>query len=428
MEGLISGTPMVFLAVLGIVGVIVGAVFSAAETALQRLTRSQVTELRQEGRPRADLCGRILERRAEIITGTAFARLLSELTAAVALTLFIADLLPNWWAVLLASIGVSVLLVTLVMGASPREYGRRNPGQLVHRLAPGLSFVGYLARPFLALTRKRGREAERTIEDREQAEEDLRDMVDLVSENEHIEDIERAMLQSVFELRRTLTREVMVPRTDMITVTEDTTLDKALALFVRSGFSRVPVIGENADDIKGVAYLKDALRASRRPGSGKMAVSDVMRPARLVPEMKPVDELMREMQTELFHMAIVIDEYGGVAGLATMEDLIEELVGEVQDEHDGHLLAVQPLEDGSFRIPARLPVADLGNLFDLDLDDDDVDTAGGLLAKTLGRVPIEGAEVTIHGLHLVAERAGGRRRQIVTMLVSEAGEEVEADE
>ncbi|HHW83473.1 MAG TPA: CBS domain-containing protein, partial [Actinomycetales bacterium] len=176
------------------------------------------------------------------------------------------------------------------------------------------------------------------------------------------------------------------------------------------------------DDVQGIIYLKDALRASRRPNSADIRVADVMRSARLVPEMKLVDELMREMQTELFHMAIVIDEYGGVAGLVTMEDVIEELVGEVQDEHDGHLLEVQPLEDGTFRIPARLPVDDLGDLFDLDLDDDDVDTAGGLLAKALGRVPIEGAEAQVHGLSLLAERAGGRRRQIVTMLVSKAPE------
>nr|NLD40743.1 HlyC/CorC family transporter [Actinomycetales bacterium] len=417
---------MAFLAILGVIGVALGASFSAAETALQRLTRSHVADLRQEGRPRAESCARILERRTEVMVGTAFARLVAELTAAVAITLLIADLLPTWWSVLLASVGASVLLATLVMGASPREYGRRNPGLLVHRLAPVLSLLGHLARPWIALTRRRAKETVRSIEEREQAEEDLRDMVDLVTENEHIEDIERAMLQSVFELRRTLTREVMVPRTDMITLASDSELDKALALFVRSGFSRVPVIGENVDDILGVAYLKDALRASRRPGSARVTVAEVMRPARLVPEMKPVDELMREMQTELFHIAIVIDEYGGVAGLVTMEDLIEELVGEVQDEHDAHFLAVQPLEDGAFRIPARLPVTDLGELFDLDLDDDDVDTAGGLLTKTLGRVPIEGAEVTVHGLRLLAERSGGRRRQIVTMLVQrEADEAVE---
>ncbi|HZK06102.1 MAG TPA: hemolysin family protein [Actinomycetaceae bacterium] len=420
---------MTLLGVIAVVGVIFGAIFSAAESALQRLTRSHVAELKQEGRPRADLCGTILDNRAEAILGTGAARLMFKLMAAVAVTLLIADLLPNWWSVFLVSVVVVTILVAIVMGSQPRDVGRRNPGNVVHRLARGIRALGVLARPAIAMRHRRAArdESGRALEDREQAAEDLREMVYLVSESDHIEDEERDMLQSVFELGRTLTREVMVPRPDMITVSAGATLEKALALFVRSGFSRVPVIGENADEVRGVLYLKDSLRASRRPHASDILVEDVMRPARFVPEMKLVDELMREMQNESIHMAIVIDEYGGVAGLVTMEDLIEELVGEVQDEHDANLPAVQDLGNGTFRIPARLPVDELGELFDLSLDDDDVDTAGGLLAKALGRVPIEGAEAEILGLHLVAERAGGRRRQIVTMRVSRAPE-LEDDE
>lgn len=419
---------MVLLGVIAVAGVIIGALLAAADAALQRLSRSHVAELKNEGRRRADLVATLLDHRVESVAGVAGARMLAEATAAVAVTLLLADLLPTWWLVLLASIAAVALLHAILMGSEPREVGRRNPGGTVHALARLIRILGTLARPMVAFQHRSGRDdATRQTEEREQAADDLRDMVDRVSENEHIEENEREMLQSVIALGRTLTREVMVPRPDMITVNIDSPLDKALALFIRSGFSRTPVIGENVDDIRGVLYLKDALRASRRPGVD-VGIESVMRPAKFIPEMVPVDDVMRQMQAESFHIAIVVDEYGGVAGLVTMEDLLEELVGEVQDEHDANLPAVQEVAEGLFRIPARLPVDELGELFDLEIADEDVDTAGGLLAKALGRVPIEGAEADLLGVHMVAERSGGRRRQIVTMLVSRSTDsgEVEA--
>jgi CBS domain containing-hemolysin-like protein len=298
---------------------------------------------------------------------------------------------------------------------------------VLHALAGLVTVLIALARPGVAVGRAVWPGSGRTeLEEREDAAEDLRDMVDLVSENEQIEDDERTMLHSVFELGRTLTREVMVPRTDMITLLLDTSLDRAIGLFIRSGFSRIPVIADGVDDMRGMLYLKDALRATRRNGDTALTAADVMRPVRFVPEMKLVDDLLREMQAESSHIAVVVDEYGGVAGLVTIEDLLEELVGELQDEHDADLPAVEDVGDGVLRIPARMAVDDLGDLFDLEIDDDDVDTAGGLLAKALGKVPIEGAEADILGLHLVAERADGRRRQISTMLVSRTENEDES--
>lgn len=417
MEGLVTGTPVILLGLIAVVGVAMVAVLTASEAAISRLTRAHVAELKQEGRPNADACSTILDRRHESLLGINFARALSEITTAVAVTLLVADILPSWWSVLLVAIALVGILEGLLMG-SPRELGRRNPAATAHALATLIRLLGWMAQPF----GWRRRRAELEDEGRELAAEELRDMVDLVSESEHMEEVEREMLFSVFELRSTLTREVMVPRPHMITVNGGTSLDKALALFVRSGYSRVPVIGENVDDVLGVLYLKDSLRASRRPRATEMLVDEVMRPARLVPEMKPVDELMREMQAESFHIAVVIDEYGGVAGLVTMEDLIEELVGEVQDEHDANPPEIKEISPGTFRVPARLPIDELGDLFELDLSDDDVDTAGGLLAKALGRVPIEGSEADALGLHLLADKAGGRRRRIITLVVSRSVE------
>jgi len=235
-----------------------------------------------------------------------------------------------------------------------------------------------------------------------------------------VESGERQMIHSVFELGDTIAREVMVPRTDVVWIERTKTVRQALALALRSGFSRLPVIGENVDDVVGVVYLKDLVRRSQNSGDQRgPRVEELMRTPTFVPESKPVDELLRDMQAQRIHIAIVVDEYGGFAGLVTIEDILEEIVGEIADEHDTvQRPPVEELPDGSMRVTARLPVEDLAELFDVELpEDDDVETVGGLLARALGRVPIEGASAEIGGLKLVAESTGGRRNRIDTMLV-----------
>jgi CBS domain containing-hemolysin-like protein len=223
----------------------------------------------------------------------------------------------------------------------------------------------------------------------------------------------------------------MVPRTEMITADATTPLRKALSLMLRSGYSRVPVVGASVDDLRGVLYLKDLVRRLQdSPESADDPVAHLARPAVFVPESKPVDQLLREMQATSSHIALVVDEYGGIAGLVTMEDALEEIVGELTDEHDHSGPEVEDLGDGTFRVPARMPVDEVGELFDLDLDDDEVDTAGGLLAKALGKVPLPGSAGEIHGLRLTAERVEGRRKQLATLLVrlAAAGAGAGADE
>ncbi len=189
-------------------------------------------------------------------------------------------------------------------------------------------------------------------------------------------------------------------------------------LFLRSGFSRIPVIGESTDDPLGVLYLKDVARRlhSGHPGNDEMAVERAMRPAVFVPESKTVDALLREMQGEAAHVALVVDEYGGIAGLVTIEDLVEEIVGEIADEYDRDPPQVEELEEGTYRLSARLPIDDLAELFDVEIEEDEVDSVGGLLAKALGRVPIPGASTAVHGIVLTAELTEGRRNRITSVL------------
>ena len=259
---------------------------------------------------------------------------------------------------------------------------------------------------------------------------ELRELVDMAEERGVVESGEREMIHSVFELGDTIAREVMVPRTDVVWIERTKTVRQALALALRSGFSRIPVIGENVDDVVGVVYLKDLVRRSQNPQErGGPRVEELMRTPTFVPESKPVDELLREMQAQRIHIAIVVDEYGGFAGLVTIEDILEEIVGEIADEHDAFQRPpVEELPDGSMRVTARLPVEDLAELFDVELpEDDDVETVGGLLARELGLVPIEGASAEIGGLRLVAESTGGRRNRVDTLLVCRVEEPSEDD-
>jgi CBS domain containing-hemolysin-like protein len=228
----------------------------------------------------------------------------------------------------------------------------------------------------------------------------------------------------VFELGDTIVREVMVPRTEMVFVERDKTVRQALSLALRSGFSRIPVVGENEDDVVGIAYLKDLVARSREHPEAESVekAESVMRPATFVPESKPVDALLRQMQARQIHLAIVIDEYGGTAGLVTIEDILEEIVGETADEYDREQPVVDWLSPDRARVTARLPVEDLAELFGVEIEAEDVETVGGLLAHALGRVPIAGSTATVAGLTLTAESLAGRRNRIGTVTVERAGQ------
>ena len=229
--------------------------------------------------------------------------------------------------------------------------------------------------------------------------------------------------RDTFELEgETLVREVMVPRTDMITIEATKSCRQAMSLFLRSGFSRVPVIGEDTDDIVGLLYLKDvARRVNGDDAARELPVTVAMRPAPFVPESKPVDDLMRDMQIARTHLAIVVDEYGGTAGLVTIEDILEEIVGEIADEYDRETPDVEDLGGGRYRVQASMDIDDLAERFGVDIEEDDVDTVGGLIGKTIGRVPILGSHCVVGGLSMTAERMSGRRHRIATVVVERVG-------
>jgi CBS domain containing-hemolysin-like protein len=254
---------------------------------------------------------------------------------------------------------------------------------------------------------------------------DLRKLVDQAGERSIIADSQREMMQSVLDLGETLVRELMVPRTDIVWIEGNRTLRQGLSLALRSGFTRIPVIAENLDDITGIAYVKDLARRVHEHHESEQSesVAEHLRPATFVPENKTAADLLKEMQRDQIHMAVVIDEYGGTAGLITIEDILEEIVGEIADEYDDEAEEIEWLTESSARLSARLNIDDFADAFKVELEDDareDVDSVGGLLAKQLGRVPIPGSEITVDGWNLVAERPVGRRHRIATVLATRA--------
>lgn len=250
-------------------------------------------------------------------------------------------------------------------------------------------------------------------------EEQLLSLVDQAAELSVLEDDDREYIHSLVEFGETLAREVMVPRIDMVTVSNEATVREALEQLLASRHSRVPVIQGDIDDIAGVAYLRDAAGfVLRRPDEAETAlVGRIMKPAMFVPEVIRADALLRQMQAESNHLALVVDEYGGISELVTLEDLIEELLGEISDEHDREAPEVEQREDGSYLVNARLAVADLGDLFEVELEDDDVETVGGLIAKHLGRLPETGDTVVVEGIEL---RAAEMLRRMQRLLTAEA--------
>ncbi len=410
--------------------VVLGGLAAGAEAALARVSRVAADELLRESRRGAQRLQQVLEDPARYLNLLTLLRVTAELVATVLVTVAMMDVFDKTWQVVLVASGSMVVVSYIAIGVSPRTLGRQHPAPVA---LAGARFVHPLARvlgplPQLlilvgnALTPGKG-----FAEGPFASEAELRELVDLAEENQLIEDRERVMIHSVFELGDTIVREVMVPRTDVVFIERDKTLRQALSLALRSGFSRIPVIGEGTDDVVGVAYLKDIVRRTyvHREGESVEKVESVMRPAVFVPESKPVDELLREMQAQQTHVAIVVDEYGGTAGLVTIEDVLEEIVGEITDEYDVETPMIEELPDGVLRVSTRLHLDELSERLGIELEDDDVDTVGGLLAKHLGRVPIPGAQVWLHGVELTAESAHGRRNRIGTVLVRQVSDDAD---
>lgn len=401
---------------------LLASVLVAIETAAAVTTKGKAERLVESDEPGAERILLIAQDPAPTINALMFARMALEIMAitmvgAVAFSYFNAD-----WIRVLVTVGIMLVVSFVFWGVGPRTLGRQNPVRTLQIFGPLASIVTTVFSPMAqvmvwignALTPGRG-----YADGPFATEAELLDMVSAAEESELIEAGESKMIQSVFELGDTLVKEIMVPRTDMVFTDSDHTLRHLLSLALRSGFSRIPVVGEGLDDIRGIVYLKDVTkRIYDHPDAERGETVDVvMRPAKFVPDSKPVSELLAEMQRDHSHMVIVVDEFGGTSGLATIEDILEEIVGEIVDEYDREVEQIVELGPNHYRVSSRMALDEMGELFGLRLDDEDVETVWGLMAKQLGVVPIPGSRTIHQGIEMIADRAVGRRHQIGTVLV-----------
>jgi CBS domain containing-hemolysin-like protein len=388
---------------------VVSAGLALAETSLVRMSRTKAMALQDDGRRGAGSLMRLVQDPEGFLNPVLLLVLISQLVTAT----LVGILAERWFGpvgVIVATV-FEVVVIFVLAEALPKNWAVQNPERSALLLAPIVSAVvrfppiRLVSRGLIALANiLLGPKARRVGV----SESELLAMADVAHEEDVIEGHERELIHSIIEFGDTVVREVMVPRPDMRTLDGDLSVSEALGVAIEAGLSRLPVHAGNVDDIVGVAHAKDLIRAERE-GHGSEPVRDVVRPAHFVPETKRVARLMREMQDLKYHLAIVVDEYGGTAGVVTLEDLIEELVGEIVDEYDVEEPPVQPLDNGAFSVSARLAVDELIELVDAQLPTGEWDTVGGLLFNELGRVPVEGESVDVDGLTMVAERVEGNR-------------------
>lgn len=406
---------------------------AGSESAINSISRVFVEELESKSSKRAAWVQRVLSEPARYLNVVLFVRKAAELTATVIVAEALIDLFASLAVAMSVSVGAMLVLSFVVVGVGPRTLGKQHAGAWIVPASIAAVILSKILGPITTLLIAVGNaitpgKGFKTGPFANEAE--LRDLVDQAHERGLVEESEHEMIHSVFELGDTLVRELMVPRTEMVWIEGSKNLRQGLSLALRSGFTRIPVIGENLDTIMGIAYVKDLAKRTLeyRESEQTELVSDHVRPATFIPETKTAAELLKEMQRDQIHLAIVVDEYGGTAGLITIEDLLEEIVGEIADEYDDDLEEIEWLEEGKkARVSARLHIEDLADHLDIEFEKDEleeVDTVGGYMAKLLGRVPIPGSEIELSGWKITAERPVGRRHRIGTVLVERGSTEV----
>jgi CBS domain containing-hemolysin-like protein len=422
-----------WLVLIAIALIVVSGLLIAAETAMTRVSKTRIDELRKEGNgneKRAELLLGVLQDRARYVNVLFLLSTIATITSITLISYVAVRALTSgdgWstWIALVVVIAALVVMAYIGLGVAPRTLGRQHAERIALIAARPTRFLATILGPITTLLIVIGNALTPGKGFREgpfDTAAELREMVDLAGADDLIEDAERKMIHSVFDLGDTFAREVMVPRTEMVFIERSKSLRQAISLSLRSGFSRIPVIGENADDIVGVIYLKDMVRRTfeHHEAEREDTVDSLMRATSFVPDSKPADELLKDMQAARVHVAIVVDEYGGTAGLVTIEDILEEIVGEIADEYDTAAPEVTQLDDDRYRVLSRMNLDDFAELTQIEInaEDEGVDTVLGLMAKRLGRVPIPGAEVVENGWSLVAERGAGRRNRIGAVLAT----------
>jgi len=418
---------VIWLVAVVVLLVVFGSLLAMAEASLTRMNRVRALALEDEGRRNAARLVQIETDPPRYLNAIYLWVMLAQNGSAILVAILAEHYLGNIWITI-----VSVLFTLayfVFVEAMSKTFAVLHSDRVAIGLAP---VVFWLARILRGPTRALIAFANILLpgkglrEGPFVSEEEIRSMAEVGSQEGAIEEEEKEMIHSIFEFGDTVVREVMTPQPDVVAVDVSGSLDEVLDLVVRHGYSRIPVYKEDLDEVVGIVYAKDVLRELHSGTDGR-TLRDIARRAYFVPESKKVADLLREMQREKVHVAIVVDEYGSVAGIITLEDLLEEIVGEIADEYDREEPQVEPAGDGRFRVNARLPVDELNELLEAELPNEEWDTVGGLMMGILGRLPTQGEQVEFEGFRFTAERVQGRRISKI-MVERLPGEPVRAEE
>ncbi len=388
-----------------------GGLVTALESAIGSFTRADLERVAPTARFAISI-RKIQDDSEAHINALSFVRTFSETTAAIAVTVALTQLIGELWLAFVSAALVMTAISFMLVGVSPRSVGYERSEALLRALAPLARLVRVLLGPLAGLLVKLGNRVTpaRGRLGGVKTERELLSVIDEAAELDVVEHDDRVLMRQVLEFGDTVVRAVMVPRTDLVTVNAGTSAADAMALFLSSGVSRMPVFVDDIDKMDRVLYLRDVARELMTKPKSKTDVLTLARPAVLVPESMAADDLLRHFQAESVHVALVVDEYGGLAGIVTMEDVLEALVGDIADEHDHAEVETEQLSDGRYRVSARADIHELETVFDIEIEEDDVDTVGGLVTKSLGRLAGPGDGVDAHGLHFAVERTGRRGR------------------
>ena len=426
----------IYTAIAAVVLIPVAGLFAALDAALSTVSVARVEEMAKENRYGAARLARMLDARPRYINVAVLLHMLSLIGAAVLFTVVFDEFIDSRAWALVTAVVVTTVAAYIVAGVGPRTLGRQHAYTLALGASTPLTVTGVVLGPVATLLVGLGNAVTPGGGFRNgpfASEIELLEIVDMARERGVVADDESRMIQSVFELGDTTAREVMTPRTDLVWIESDKTVGQAARLTVKSGYSRIPVVdGDNSDNVVGVVYLRDIVARLDDPDGRAAPVAEVMRPAVFVPDAKRIDDLLAEMQRDHNHLAILVDEYGGTAGLVSIEDILEEIVGEIVDEYDTtEVPPVEDLGDGRYRLSARLGLDEVADLFDIEFPDEvseEVETVGGLLALELGRVPLPGAHIVSSGLDLRAEGGHDRRGRVKVVTVVATPTETDDDD
>ncbi|WP_352419858.1 hemolysin family protein [Proteiniborus sp.] len=393
------------------------SLFSSSETAITSITIAKIRQLKEEDEESAEILKSMKRKTNDIIATILIGNNIVNIAATAVLTELILQLPISGKNSTLIATAIMTILILIIGEITPKSFAAQNPVKVAVKVAKPLELLATIFKPILFILTRitnviiKFLGGEIVTNTPFVTEEEIRSLVDVGEEEGTIKHQEKEMIEGIFEINDIDVTEVMVPRIDIVAVSEEATLREALDLIITYGHSRIPVFKDTIDNIVGILYAKDMLPfvSTKDQRFDEKSIANLMRAAYYIPETKKVNQLLRELQQEKVHMAIVLDEYGGTEGLVTIEDILEEIVGDILDEYDNEVDLIEKINENIYLVKADVSLEEINEIFETNLPEGDFDSLGGFVFGTLGRVPVQGDMVTYENLQMTVMELDNRR-------------------